>query len=1125
MMLLILLYVLTSASSIPVDFDCSALDLAEYSTNNGTTLIALTRAYADTEAGFPLLPKYAAALEIPAGTEAVRITNIKAEWETVSQDISIAPLPAPVPLILTSSFQPSPSSVYLLDEFYPASPVELSGSRNSIGVRQAEYLITPFRYNPVTRVLQKLTSLTFDIETEFSGIQSIEPGKETDFERMLIVTDESLLTTFEELAERRTDQGILTEVISMSTVYSSSSGRDNAEKLRNYVIDYYTSNGLDYLLLGGDTDLVPFRFAFAMDCEAGYHSRENDLPCDLYFSDLDGTWDANGNDIFGEVDDDVDLYPDIYVGRATVENVTETESFINKIAVYEDCIESDTFESVLFLAEVLWQNPYTNSGESKDYIDENFLPDYMNITKLYQADGNENLSTTMTAMNSGQNFINHDGHAWYSTLGVGDDYMSIDDMDAITSTGIFSSVMYSIGCWGAAFDFDAIAEHFLTNPDGCGVGFIGNSSYGWGSPGNPCYGYSDALDHVFFDYLYSDWSGTLGELLGQVKVFFIPYSRWANVYRWHQYDVNLLGDPALRPYRRTPVEIEIDCPELITENTTHFPVYITGYPADGLTVCVRDEGDNWLVTELNATGYSLFEFTSAVTGNVKVTVTGAGVRRTCIEITQATGPDPVLSEIEIDDEAEFGHLSPGASSDLNITILNQGNEGLTNVTLNISDISGPAVLTQSSSSFGDISAGSLATGSPALSLNVNSEAVYGNVVTLSGSIVSNEGTWEVLIPMIVYAPGLYFTTYEVDDSDSGNNDGIPDPGETFSLILDIANFGLLNADTVSTSITDMPDWFTCSTGSYSVPAIPPDMTESFTFECELDAAAPSPSFPWLFLDISSATSEYTTTDSLRLTVGETGISNDVEDGAAGWTHYGANDLWNISTTDSHSPTHSWYCGQSGEYLNNMDCSLLSPEMILAPDATLEFWASFDVTIYGCDGMYVTVFNLSDSEAYVLDYIGSGGALGGGKGIGTGWVPYSYDLSRFEAGTAVKVEFNFVSDAGDVAGGFFIDDITIDGAYIGSTSIEEITPETSFELGCPRPNPATGSFSIPITVNPEVSWSLEIYDISGRLHIQRSGELPPNGLFNINTTELPPGIYFAKLTSGSETASRKVIVID
>jgi hypothetical protein len=105
--------------------------------------------------------------------------------------------------------------------------------------------------------------------------------------RMLIVTADSLADAFIPLAQRRFDEGIVTSIVSMSQV-ASWPGRDDAEKLRNYVIQFRLEQGLDYLLLGGDTNLVPYRKAYAMTCEAGFHPREDSLPCDLYYADLDG---------------------------------------------------------------------------------------------------------------------------------------------------------------------------------------------------------------------------------------------------------------------------------------------------------------------------------------------------------------------------------------------------------------------------------------------------------------------------------------------------------------------------------------------------------------------------------------------------------------------------------------------------------------------------------------------------------------------------------------------------------------------------------------------------------------------------------------------------------------------
>ncbi|MCK5133314.1 MAG: T9SS type A sorting domain-containing protein [Candidatus Sabulitectum sp.] len=1103
----------------------------------GTCYLPVTRsgvvpqvssAYPGAEEGFPSLPELPWTVHLPAGEKALSVTS-SATWETIAEKINIPPLPSPMPLILDVEVT-SPRAVeeiYSSDSFWPLEPAKLTGTGFRNGLPEAEILVTPLRWNPVTGELQKLVSLEIRLETAPLMDRPFgSEGKDENFKRMLIVTDSSLEAVFQLLADRRTDQGILTEVITMDAVYSTSSGRDDAEKLRNFVKDYYTVNGLDFLLLGGDTDLVPFRYAYAMTCEGGFHSREDSLPCDLYFSDLDGTWDANMNDIFGEVADDVDLHPDIFVGRATVENITEAQIFVNNIGAYEECFRDDFYQDVLFLAEVLWTNPYTNSGESKDYIDEHFLPNYLNITKLYQALGNENLYTTLAALNEGQNLINHDGHAWYSTLGVGDGYMDISDVNGIDSDGRFSSVMYSIGCWSAAFDFDAIAEHFITNASGGCVNYVGNSSYGWGSPGNPLYGYSDALDHLFFDYLYGDWSLTLGELLAYTKEYFIPYSQWENVYRWHQYDVNLLGDPSFRPYRNNPVEIGVLCPDIITANTSIFPVQITGIDPAGLTVCVHDDGDYWSVVELNATGQVNFIFTEPVTGNVTLTVTGPGIRRTSIEIEQASGPDPVISQLLVDDTSGFGHLSPGCSADLGITLLNQGNENLTDVVININSISGPGTLTQNSSSFGSIAAGSETTGSPQLTLTVDASVGTGSVVTLNGQIVSSQGNWDLSIPLLVYAPGLFFTTYSVDDEADGNNNGIPEPGETFQLDVNIANLGLLTATEVTVQMTEFPAWVSWPSDSAWVDSIPEDDTRTLSFVCELSSSAPSPSFPWFHFDITSETTGYETEDTLRLTVGETGISNDVESGASGWTHSGTNDLWNITDSSSHSPSHSWYCGGAGGYVNNMDCGLLSPELTLAPDASMEFWTTFDVAIYGSDGIYLIIHDLTAGTADTLDFIGSGGALGGfaGKGNGTGWVPFSYDLSMFEAGAEVQIEFRFKTDNDDDTGtGFFIDDITIEGAYTGYTGTSGGSPEFTVPMGAPFPNPSHESVSVHLFSEIQRDWTLGLYDISGRLVSETTGSSPINSSVSLNVSDLAPGVYFLRFSAETET-SRKLVIL-
>jgi hypothetical protein len=1111
---------ITVETAVPVE----SLTLSQEIALDGSgVIVRLDAGLPGDTGGLPDLPVVPWTVDLPEGTTATAVQVTGSGWEVVLDDVFVPPLPDPAPLrsIAAPSYAEPDMDVYGTDSAWPLSPVRLTGTGFRNGLPVAELLVVPYRYNPVSGRLERLTSLELSLETG-TAVSAPRTTGDDGAGRMVIFTDESLVPVFSELAGRRTDEGIITEVVTMDTVYSVSSGRDDAEMLRNYIIDYEATYGLDYVLLGGDTDLVPFRFAYAMTCEAGMHPREDSLPCDLYYSDLDGSWDENGNDIFGEIEDNIDLYADVFVGRVTVENTAEAQAWLDKQTAYEDCIEDDHLQKALFLAMILWWDPYTDSALSKNLIDELYIPWYIDITKLYESLGNENLATVMIALNEGQNLVNHDGHAWYSGLSVGEDFLTADHLDAINSSGRYSAVLYSIGCWSAAFDFDAVAEHFLTSELGCGVGYIGNSSYGWGSPGNPTHGYSDVLDRLYFAELYDDHGTRAGELLAVTKEYYIPYSQWENVYRWHEFDVNLLGDPSFRPYRLNPAVPVVTCPPFVSPGTELFPVTVSGCSVNGLLVCVHDEGSEYHTAELDGTGQVVFDFTSPPQGDVTVTVSGAGIRRTSFTVSQQTGPDPVVSDVQINDSGGDGMLSPGDQAYIELTLMNQGTETLSGITLEAVIASGPASLSSYQMTFPDLQPGSWASGSTPLDISVMPTASSGDVVDMDLGIEAAQGTWDLDLPVMVCAPGLYFATYSVDDG----GDGIPDPGETFTLTLNIANLGLMDADTVSLVMTDYPAWVSWVEDSAWVASIPMGSTAPFDLTCQLSSSAPTPSFPWLFFDMESVTASYQTSDTLRLTVGETGLNNDVENGEAGWTHQGTGDLWHITSAVSHSPSHSWFCGDSGGYQPGMDCGLLSPPMILAPDASLSFWTTFDTAIYGTDGMYPLVHDLISMETDTLDFIGSGGALpygDGWKGIGTGWVTYSYDLSWIESGREIQIEFRFISD-GDpqVGGGFYVDDIVVEGGYLGSMGSQG--PQTEYmPLGLPRPNPASNAFAIPILLEDHGEWHLGIYDLSGRLVHRIEGTSPVAEILEVDITGLASGIYFLRLTGTGDMTRRLAVV--
>jgi hypothetical protein len=248
----------------------------------------------------------------------------------------------------------------------------------------------------------------------------------------LIITPEELAATFEPLAQWKTQKGVRAAVITVEEIAVVYPGVDDAEKIRNFLKDARDVWGTIFVLLGGDSQIVRSRWAWAMECQAGFDPEEDEIHADLYFSDLDGTWDADGNGTYGETTDDVDLYPDLYVGRAPVDDVAQAATCVNKFLTYEKTPPADYQSDVLFFSEILWSDPYTDSAIGKDMIDEmHFDPLYDPITKLYESLGNESSSSVLAALNDGPHFVNHTGHGWINYMGTGDGGIDNGSVDAL----------------------------------------------------------------------------------------------------------------------------------------------------------------------------------------------------------------------------------------------------------------------------------------------------------------------------------------------------------------------------------------------------------------------------------------------------------------------------------------------------------------------------------------------------------------------------------------------------------------------------------------------------------------------------------------------------------------------
>lgn len=204
-----------------------------------------------------------------------------------------------------------------------------------------------------------------------------EPGLE-----YVAVAPSHLARYLAPLIEWKMDRGLPAQVFNMDQIEAAYEGRDDAERLHNFLQDLYhnhTGGTPRWLLLAGDSDQIPVRYLWANRDHTGNTQRERNLYVgDTYYSGLDSDWDSDGDDVFGEPGEE-DLLPEMYVGRIAASLPEEMEAAVAKILSYElDPPSGDWYDNA-FLAGALMDepnrvdDPYTLPG-SGGYSDEGFDP-------------------------------------------------------------------------------------------------------------------------------------------------------------------------------------------------------------------------------------------------------------------------------------------------------------------------------------------------------------------------------------------------------------------------------------------------------------------------------------------------------------------------------------------------------------------------------------------------------------------------------------------------------------------------------------------------------------------------------------------------------------------------------
>jgi len=477
---------------------------------------------------------------------------------------------------------PVNSEIYTRNSFYPQNDYEILGTQRVKGYDLVIINIFPYKFNPVSRTISWFSSAEITINSSYDEstyetqnkmmIDKFKPELEqmiinpqaiSQYQKtyssnsrtlvspsepytMIVITDETCEAYLQNFVDWKNDRSLVTGVFLTSDIYTEYTGVNEQEMIKNFIIDAYstysgTDHPLEYVLLGGDDEIVPIRTVFI---DTGWGTVDYNMPCDLYYGCLDNDWDGNGNGVYGEEADNVDMVPEVSVGRFTAETEEEFNNIFNKTSYYVDN-QTFTDDVVTLLGENLNNNPLTWGGDYKDEV-ASLAPsldaDY-HVNRLYERDGTYNADWVRDAINGGLSIINHMGHSNENIVfGQTTSYVS-------TYTNTNYGFAYSQGCYPAAFDEltslsnESIGENLVMSEHGL-FAFIGNTRYGWYSPGNTN-GASQYYDIAFFEAMFNDDQRALGKSLSQSHAELVNQALGNSVMRWVHYEMVIFGDPSV----------------------------------------------------------------------------------------------------------------------------------------------------------------------------------------------------------------------------------------------------------------------------------------------------------------------------------------------------------------------------------------------------------------------------------------------------------------------------------------------------------------------------------------------------------------------------------------------------
>ncbi len=1026
--------------------------------------ISLPASGVNAVTGAPAMPFKGVWITVPNGVE-ISVELTSEDPSVILSGITIYPRQEPA--LDCGDCEPEffiDQEYYTADEWFPKDIARISVDGIVRGRRMVFIEISPLQYNPVTKELRAYSDLSVNMNFEGdinTQLETAAENKRTPFfdsfinsfaenysftdniesnpigTEYLIIAYDNFVNELTPLAEWKALKGYTSEIVPFSSIGSTYAD------LLTYLQSRYNSEDLTYVLLVGDYNLVPSY------PHSGFVS-------DLTFSLLDGS----------------DYLPDVVLGRISVQTDAECQTVVNKILQYDRNPDTGNwYESVLFASylqggceaqrfffetathamhflegntslntrtamtsDSLSCSPYYYRSDNPTWYPHR-PAGYSGMTPVPAADAAlitgsaQAISDVSAGFNAGVGLIQHRDHGMET--GWGDPYFTNSNVDALTN-GVKTPVVFSINCLTGKFNYtggDCFTERLLKKQNGGAVAAIGASEVSYS-------GFNDLLTHGIFDCFWDNYDTNDGgnnynhswkpaEALLYGKFYMLTWEG-DNSDTLYQYRLfHWFGDPELTLRLNSPITPVISHDDPIPVGATDINVFCSENDA----LVAVTEGGVLLGRNYVSGGSTSVNLNPVpnIPTSLNITVTGRSIDpyEAIVDVIVPDGAWLSHDSHTLDDSTgnSDGIINPGETATVTVTVENVGADPATSVTAILSENSSYCSVIDNSATFPDIPVSALAQSNPDhFTFSVDPTAPNGHVIVFTLNWIAN-GT------------DTGSTTFNVSVCEQ----------------LVISNIQYTNVTTDSVDITWTTNHPADSTLTYGS-AVPPTIIESTSglvtnhsisvsglIDCSL----------YYFMVTSSSQGCYTAIDDnggayhhLETYSLSSAFNDDVESGNIGWT---ADSPWAITTSSSHSSTHSWTDSPSGNYGNSIDTSLMSPVIDLTgySSAEVSFWHRY-YTESCCDRAYFQI-SVNNGASWTT--------LGSYAGINTTWHEVNFDLTPYVGTSQFRMRFRLDTDSSIVYDGWYVDDIQIStptpchaGVLTMDSSIYSCSGDTiSFEL--------------------------------------------------------------------------------